>query len=311
MNIDCGSNNEKCVENFALEEVNDELEFEERDAVCFSLFGTPPAERAIEKQVLTPKTDSLRRVQPTISKFQEPVSGKETVKFSQEVQTYVVPPLDLEDLPSEANGKAESKAKEEKAVELTPMTAISFGEERFGGSEGQHCSCKKSQCVRLHCACFKNGGYCGPDCGCTDCVNQSQFEAARSFVIKKTLEINPQAFTSKIKLLGSSENLVNSQGCNCSRNGCKKNYCDCFKSGVGCSSLCRCEGCLNGKRELGEKEVAQVGKKISRKKHKIVIGSRIALDNEPSFCTRAIVYVPHSKKIKKNQTTAGGVSIDI
>lgn len=308
MSSEYGSRNEKWVQNFAVVEVPEELEFEERDAVCFSLFGTPPSERVLDKQDLTPKTGSFRGAWPIAFRQNDSVSETQEPK---ETQSYKVPHLDLEDLPSEVISKPNRGAKGDKAVEMTPMTAVSFGEERFGGAEGQRCSCKKSQCVRLHCACFKNGGYCGPDCGCLDCVNQSQFEAARSFVIKKTLEINPQAFTSKIKSLGSSEQLVNSQGCNCSRNGCKKNYCDCFKSGVGCSSLCRCEGCLNGKRELAEKEVAQVGKRISRKKHKIVIGSRIALDNEPSFCTRAIVYVPHSKKIKKNQTSAVGVPLEI
>ena len=39
--------------------------------------------------------------------------------------------------------------------------------------------------------------------------------------------------------------MAQSKGCNCKKSACKKNYCDCFRSGIGCSSACRCEGCEN------------------------------------------------------------------
>ena len=33
--------------------------------------------------------------------------------------------------------------------------------------------------------------------------------------------------------------------CTCTKSGCNKNYCECFKSGNKCTSLCRCIGCEN------------------------------------------------------------------
>ena len=33
--------------------------------------------------------------------------------------------------------------------------------------------------------------------------------------------------------------------CTCTKSGCNKNYCECFKIGQKCTSLCRCIGCEN------------------------------------------------------------------
>ena len=241
------------------------------EAICMSLFGTPVGERIEENTV------------------------KPLINF----ELNSVPFLELDDRVNRNFFSLGSFNEDKKALESTPMTTVSACDLQFPKPiESQTCNCKKSKCLRLHCVCFKDGGYCGPLCGCLECVNLPQFDNARGFVIKKTLEINPRAFSTKIKQLGSRDKIVNTHGCNCSRNNCKKNYCDCFKSGVGCSSLCRCESCLNGKQELNEDEKAQVIKKISRKKHKIVIGSKVELEDEPEFCARAITYVTHRKKPK-------------
>lgn len=34
-------------------------------------------------------------------------------------------------------------------------------------------------------------------------------------------------------------------GCNCSRSGCMKSYCVCYKSGLACGTHCKCTGCAN------------------------------------------------------------------
>ena len=33
--------------------------------------------------------------------------------------------------------------------------------------------------------------------------------------------------------------------CTCTKSGCNKNYCECFKNGQKCTSLCRCISCEN------------------------------------------------------------------
>lgn len=43
--------------------------------------------------------------------------------------------------------------------------------------------------------------------------------------------------------------MAHNRGCNCKKTLCKKKYCECYGAGVKCSSLCRCEGCQNGKTE--------------------------------------------------------------
>ncbi len=36
--------------------------------------------------------------------------------------------------------------------------------------------------------------------------------------------------------------------CNCLKSNCEKNYCECFKAGVGCRDSCRCINCKNMKK---------------------------------------------------------------
>jgi len=33
-------------------------------------------------------------------------------------------------------------------------------------------------------------------------------------------------------------------GCNCKKTNCRKNYCECFNSGLKCSYLCKCANCM-------------------------------------------------------------------
>lgn len=205
------------------------------------------------------------------------------------------PPLEAEKMLNSAQGKEPV---------CTPMTTVSMGEATpmspTGADGSKKCRCKKSQCLRLHCVCFSEGGYCGLSCGCTDCLNNTQFESARQFVIQKTKEINPLAFAPKVKKLDSTDKVLNSQGCKCNRNNCKKNYCECFKNGIGCSSVCRCNNCLNNKKILDKQEEEAIGGRIFRKKHKIIISQKELCNEEPGYCQRSITYVPHKKKIKKN-----------
>ena len=308
----------------------------EREAVCFSLFGTPVSEikeeycpeRNLHFGVEDEHFDSdLKRVSESKATFNieqnflflKDKLARSKSDFQKDVTEHVsrvrnelnvdgqlnnshLPLLDLEEKNQKVIPAVTFTEPLKATFESTPMTVTSFSDLNFQKlplSNG--CKCRKSKCLRLHCVCFKEGGYCGSLCGCVECVNKTQFESAREFVIKKTLEINPLAFSTKLQQLGSSDKVVNNQGCNCSRNNCNRNYCACFKNGIGCSSLCRCETCLNGKQQLDDKEKVQILKKISRKKHKIVISSKIVLEDEKESCKKTISYVLHRKRPKSER----------
>ena len=133
------------------------------------------------------------------------------------------------------------------------------------------CRCNMSKCLRLHCRCFKDLDYCARNCKCTDCFNQLQFEEARAFVISKTKEINPHAFTPKLlPAEGVPASKFNADGCTC-KTGCSRNYCECFKSGVACSPLCRCNECLNRMAPSQASVVNSITKRPTRKKNKLTI----------------------------------------
>ena len=130
------------------------------------------------------------------------------------------------------------------------------------------CSCSKTHCMRLNCSCFKMGRTCGIDCVCNNCFNQPSYSKLRSFVIEKTKHINSKAFNSVLAEINELSVKVNTQGCQCKK-GCNNRYCYCSANGVGCSPICRCEGCLNKRIELTSEQVKKIIKKERRKKERI------------------------------------------
>jgi hypothetical protein len=134
------------------------------------------------------------------------------------------------------------------------------------------CRCKKTKCTRLHCICFREKGYCGDGCSCTDCYNREEFADTIKKIRDFTKEINPLAFQSKIQTIDlDNGQKIHNRGCSCSKNQCQKNYCECFKNGLSCSPLCKCENCKNEKVDIDVSKVKKIFKKCSRKKKKFVI----------------------------------------
>ena len=101
---------------------------------------------------------------------------------------------------------------------------------------GYKCSCSKTQCNRKYCECFNSGNYC-VDCNCKNCNNKPP---VNSYTNKHP--IDEQSKSKKEKII-----------CTCTKSGCNKNYCECFKIGQKCSSLCRCIGCENNDQILNKK----------------------------------------------------------
>ena len=146
---------------------------------------------------------------------------------------------------------------------------------------------------------------CGDDCNCTGCFNKEEFKKVRDFVIKKTKEINPLAFKNKYQNLSTDKNdsqkVFHTRGCRCKKIKCNRNYCECFKAGVKCSNMCKCDGCDNCQVKLEKSDLVQIYQKKRRKKHKIVIGKSHNEEIIQGQAVNYVTFVPYKKnKVKSN-----------
>lgn len=133
------------------------------------------------------------------------------------------------------------------------------------------CGCSKSKCLRLHCGCFRNGEFCSGQCGCKNCYNTPSHYQLVDRVKHATRDINAEAFRSRFMELSAGTATVKiTKGCSCSKNNCQKNYCECFKHGLPCTPLCRCQNCCNHYYHIEPELASQLFRKSSRKKRKIV-----------------------------------------
>ena len=96
---------------------------------------------------------------------------------------------------------------------------------------GYKCNCQKTQCNKFYCQCFREKRYCF-NCNCVGCNNQKP----------DYLSTNKQQGNEDIK---EKKNITIT--CTCTKSGCNKNYCECFKNKVKCNNLCRCRNCENCK----------------------------------------------------------------
>ena len=90
------------------------------------------------------------------------------------------------------------------------------------------CNCIKTKCMKKYCECFANNKTC-KNCVCSDCKNKNE-EA-----LIENKENNPNNINKDSKTVF----------CTCSKSGCNKKYCDCFKENQKCNIKCRCINCLN------------------------------------------------------------------
>ena len=94
---------------------------------------------------------------------------------------------------------------------------------------GYKCSCRKTQCNRYYCECYREGRYC-LNCNCNNCLNKPP----------KNCFSNKHPEKNDIESLNN--NLI---CCTCTKSGCNKKYCECYKNGAKCNANCRCIGCEN------------------------------------------------------------------
>jgi hypothetical protein len=131
---------------------------------------------------------------------------------------------DINNINNEENDNNTEKLKSQEKNNNTNVTKF-FTNHNYG----YKCSCSKTQCNRKYCECFNSGNYC-VDCNCKNCINKPPVNSYTNKHPKKD-------DSSKLK----KEKII----CTCTKSGCNKNYCECYKVGQKCSSLCRCIGCEN------------------------------------------------------------------
>ena len=90
----------------------------------------------------------------------------------------------------------------------------------------QCCSCVKTKCIKKYCECFANSKYC-TNCLCSDCQNKE------IYMTYQNKNITSNNYNKEIIF------------CTCSKSGCNKKYCECYKEGLKCNIKCRCVKCLN------------------------------------------------------------------
>ena len=190
------------------------------------------------------------------------------------------------DKPENENGNEDSEnvsffgqGKNEEKKENIQPNSKNIGAKFFTNHNyGHKCSCTKTNCNRKYCECYNSGNYC-IDCNCKDCENKPPANANTN---KHPDDIN-------------SKNKKSKEICTCTKSGCNKNYCECFKSGNKCSSLCRCIGCENTENKIINNYNRCLVNNICIMKNKI-----FDLKNEMKLCLRKEVGFKSNLNESKN-----------
>ena len=96
------------------------------------------------------------------------------------------------------------------------------------------CNCIKTKCMKKYCECFANNKFC-KNCVCIDCKNKNEEILTDNKENKENKENNSLSINKDSKAIF----------CTCSKSGCNKKYCDCYKENKRCNIKCRCINCLN------------------------------------------------------------------
>ena len=142
------------------------------------------------------------------------------------------------------------------------------------------CTCTKTGCKKKYCACYQKGYNCNAKCECKFCENNKQEDYGIVYGLNRGFSLQGTRIpVPSHQLLGLGMSAFNNLAlhsdviCNCSKSGCTKKYCECYKVGKLCSEACRCENCENNlefqtkkKLELKEQMEKDVKKETSEEK---------------------------------------------
>ena len=140
---------------------------------------------------------------------------------------------------------------------------------------GYKCNCTKTGCNKFYCQCFNQGRYCH-GCNCQNCQNKKPDYISSNRRPKETEE--------KLRTIIIS--------CTCTKSGCNKNYCECYKNKMKCNSLCRCINCEN----IDEKN-ALIDNNINNKKYQCCSANSVLIVNN-EIIIEDILKKKENRKIK-------------
>ena len=127
--------------------------------------------------------------------------------------------------------KEEAKQTDKKGNEINENSNKATASNKLFFTEyglGYKCNCSKTGCNKYYCQCYNQGRYCH-GCNCQNCQNKMP-----DFISSNK---RPKEKEEKIKPIIVS--------CTCTKSGCNKNYCECFKNKTKCNKQCRCRNCEN------------------------------------------------------------------
>ena len=181
-----------------------------------------------------------------------------------------------------------------------------------------HCTCKKTKCIKKYCECYSNGVFCY-NCKCENCENKpfymdNNIKNSNNINIninkKEEEEINENK-NSKQSIDNNMDNNDNNIKkliiCTCSKSGCNKNYCECFKAKVKCNNKCRCIKCLNKPDDsIQLDETKMISKSISTPiNNNNILNNSVNTNNANNFTVHRI-----SVNINKVQTLINTEKLD-
>ena|SRR3990167_1014799 len=102
-----------------------------------------------------------------------------------------------------------------------------------------HCNCEKTGCLKLYCACYRQGVSCSVRCRCKKCYNteENQQMIQRQKATNSTFDKNV--------LQQKLEAEMSESSCSCRQSFCEKSYCACARNEQGCGVRCKCFHCKN------------------------------------------------------------------
>ena len=141
---------------------------------------------------------------------------------------------------------------------------------------GYKCNCTKTGCNKFYCQCFNQGRYCH-GCNCQNCQNKKP-----DYILSNR---RPKETEEKLRAIIIS--------CTCTKSGCNKNYCECYKNKMKCNSLCRCINCEN----IDSEKTVLIDNDVNNKKYQCCSANSVFIVNN-EIIVEDILKKKENRKIK-------------